>query len=124
MRLCAAYTLLFLLSLPAIYARPGTRASRRRKEAAPPDDQDVPRIAPELSSAEWYNKCNVKSLEWLTSYIEWATEQRSKGIPAPGVKYLVWNCEVPPGKKLAHGTGYCFGLADRVRPVGFEPGTC
>ncbi|KAJ9513006.1 hypothetical protein QJQ45_029218 [Haematococcus lacustris] len=68
-----------------------------------------------MTEAQWHAKCDVPKMSWLLEYIRWAKEQRSKGIPAAGVKYLVWSCELPPGKKLPWV--FCHGLSDRLRGI-------
>ncbi|KAL6757136.1 hypothetical protein V8C86DRAFT_1716436 [Haematococcus lacustris] len=68
--------------------------------------QILPGISPDLSSEQWNAKCaSLPELSWLTQYMGWAREQRSRGIAAPGVKYLVWNCDAGGGN----------GLSDRLR---------
>ncbi|KAJ9522676.1 hypothetical protein QJQ45_019756 [Haematococcus lacustris] len=59
------------------------------------------RAAPDMTAKQWFRKCSTPDTSWLRSYIRWAKGQRSKGIPAAGVKYLVWSCEVPPGRNSA-----------------------
>ncbi|KAJ9514746.1 hypothetical protein QJQ45_028524 [Haematococcus lacustris] len=70
---------------------------------------------PDHTEAQWRAKCDTPELLWLMKYMRWAKQERSKGIPEAGVKYLVWNCELPPGKKLPHV--FCHGLADRLRGI-------
>ncbi|KAL6759502.1 hypothetical protein V8C86DRAFT_2573531 [Haematococcus lacustris] len=71
--------------------------------------------SPDMTEAQWRAKCDTPELLWLMKYMRWAKQERSKGIPEAGVKYLVWNCELPPGKKLPHV--FCHGLADRLRGI-------
>ncbi|KAJ9522380.1 hypothetical protein QJQ45_008151 [Haematococcus lacustris] len=52
------------------------------------------RAAPDMTEEQWFRKCSTPETSWLRSYIRWAKGQRSKGIPAAGVKYLVWSCEL------------------------------
>ncbi|KAL6760170.1 hypothetical protein V8C86DRAFT_2558305 [Haematococcus lacustris] len=73
------------------------------------------RAAPDMTAKQWFRKCSTPDTSWLRSYIRWAKGQRSKGIPAAGVKYLVWSCEVPPGTVQPKST--CNGLSDRLRGI-------
>lgn len=69
----------------------------------------------DMTQDQWRAKCDIPELSWLTTYIRWAKQERSKGIPAAGVKYLVWSCDLPPGKKVNYA--YCYGLSDRLRGI-------
>ncbi|KAL6750554.1 hypothetical protein V8C86DRAFT_2440914 [Haematococcus lacustris] len=69
----------------------------------------------DMNEDQWRAKCDTPELSWLKTYMRWAKQERSKGIPAAGVKYLVWSCDLPPGKMLPHP--FCYGLSDRLRGI-------